>query len=277
MQFDKASLRSKVRCLVVVAGITFAGCRNTCFVGFATNGKAVGDVKAGDPPPSCSLTQARGAIRAIAVKSAVCEACTVDARVQHLFVTVRNIQLRRTVTEGGTGKDWVEIAPELANQPRQFDLIGNSSPEKWVENAYVPAETYAEIRLRFCFDSSSDSLECQAETACGRMLRNCAVKSDGRIEPLFWPGSTPELVIAIHTLEGDSLAVLPDSIADLRLSFALQRRFSVSSIQQSTLQNVLLGSAIAVRDGQSSQDSSADARTADSMVSACSPGSPCHE
>jgi hypothetical protein len=70
--------------------------------------------------------------------------------------------------------------------------------------------------------------------------------ADGRIEPLRWPGATPELVIAIRTLEGDSLAVLPDSFTDLRLSLEVQQAFGVSSIQGLRLQNVLVGRASAV-------------------------------
>jgi len=113
---------------VIVSAVSFAGCANTCFVGFVNNGKAVAGVKAGDAPPSCPLAQARGAIHAVALKSAVCQSCAADARVEHVLITLKSIQLRAAVT---SGKDWVEIAPELAIQPRQIDLVAILHRRRW--------------------------------------------------------------------------------------------------------------------------------------------------
>lgn len=253
MQFDRASLRNLFRCGAIIAAIGFAGCGNSCFVGFFNNGQGGVIVKTGNPPPPCSLTQARAAITAVAQKSAVCEACTADARVEHLFVTMQGIELRPTVTDE-TNNDWLEIAPALASKPRPIDLVGDSL-ETLVENANIPAEAYREIRLRFCFDSRSHQ-ECHADTPCGETLRNCVMMADGRIEPLRWPGGTPELVIAIRTLEGNSLAVLPDSFTDLRLSLEVQQAFGVSSIQGLKLQNVLVGRATAVPRWSTEKDNS---------------------
>jgi Domain of unknown function (DUF4382) len=243
MRFDRASLRNPFRCGAIIAAIGFAGCSNSCFVGFFNNGKGGVVVKAGNPPPPCALPPAGATINAVALKSAVCETCTADARVEHVFVTMQSIQLRPTVTDD-TSKDWLEIAPALADKPRPIDLVGNSL-ETLVENANIPAEAYREIRLRFCFDSGSNQ-ECDADTPCGETLRNCVMTADGRIEPLRWAGGMPELVIAIRTLEGDSLAVWPDSIIDLRLSLEVQQAFSVSRIQGLRLQNALVGRATAV-------------------------------
>ena len=251
MRFDGASLRNLLRCGAIIAAIGFAGCSNSCFVGFFNNGQGGVVVKAGNPPPPCSLTQARAAINAVALKSAVCETCTADARVEHVFVTMQSIQLRPTLTDDAS-KDWLEIAPALADKPRPIDLVGNSL-ETLVENANIPAQPYREIRLRFCFDAGSNQ-ECHADTPCGETLRNCVRMADGRIEPLRWPGGTPELVIAIRTLEGDSLAVWPDSIIDLRLSLEVRQAFSVSAIQGLRLENVLVGRATAVPRWSTEQD-----------------------
>jgi len=253
MRFDRAGLRNLFGSGVIIAAISFAGCGNTCFVGFFNNGSGVVVVKSGNPPPPCSLPQARAAINAVALKSAVCETCTADARVEHVFVTVQGIQLLAAVTDG-THNDWLEIAPTLANNPRPIDLLGNS-PETLVESATIPAGAYREIRLRFCFDSGSNQ-ECHADTPCGETVRNCVMLADGRIEPLHWPGGTPELFIAIRTPEGDSLAVLPDTFVDLRLSLEVQQAFSVSSIQGLRLQKVLVGRATAAPRWSTEKDDS---------------------
>ena len=243
MRFDRASLRNRFRCGAIIAGIGFAGCANSCFVAVFNNGQGGVAVTAGNPPPPCSLTQPKAAINAVALKSAVCETCTGNARVEHVFVTMQSVQLRPMLVDDAS-KDWLEIAPALANKARPIDLVG-SAPETLVENANVPAEPYREIRLRFCVDSGSNP-ECHADTPCGETLRNCVMMADGRIEPLRWPGGTPELVIAIRTPEGDSLAVWPDSTIDLRLSLEVEQAFSLSSIQGLRLQNVLVGRATAV-------------------------------
>ena len=190
---------------------------------------------------------------AVAQKSAICKNCTADTRVEHVFVTMQGIDLRPTATDD-TNEDWLEIDPALASKPRPIDLVGDSL-ETLVENANIPAETYRDIRLRFCLDSRSHQ-ECHANTPCGETLRNCVMMADGRVEPLDWPGGTPELVIAIRTLQGDPLAVLPDSFIDLRLSLEVQQAFSVSRIQGLRLQNVLIGRATAVPRWSTEKDNS---------------------
>ena len=254
MRFDSAHLRNVFCSGAIIAAIGLAGCNNSCFVGIFNNGTGVVAVQSGNPPPPCSLPQPKATINAVALKSAVCESCTADARVEHVFVTMQSVQLRPSVTDD-TSKDWLEIAPELAKEPRHMDLVGNSLSETLAENANIPAEIYREIRLRFCFDSGSNQ-ECHADTACGGTLRNCVMMADGRVEPLHWPAGAPELVMAIRTLEGDSLTVLPDSITDLRLSLQVQQAFSVSSIQQLRRQNVLVGRVIALPRWSAEKDNS---------------------
>lgn len=108
MRFHRRSLRDVFA--VIVSAVSLAGCANACFVGFVNNGKAAASVQTGDAGPSCSLAQARGAIHVVALKSTVCASCTVDARVEHVFITLKSIQLRANATDGAP-KDWLEIAP----------------------------------------------------------------------------------------------------------------------------------------------------------------------
>jgi len=245
MQFDRPNHRSVYCYVAILAAISFGGCGDTCVFGFVNTGTGVVVAGAANTSPPCSLKQTRAAMNVVALKSAVCETCTTDARVEHVFVTVQGIQLHPAVTDDAS-KDWLEIAPELTNQVRQMDLVGDSLPERLVENANIPVETYRELRLRFCIDSSS-SQACSANNACGGNLRNCSVMADGHVEPLYWPGEKPELVIPIRAYEGDTLAVSPDSIVDIQLSLEVQRAFTVSSIRRSRLQNVVAGHASAVR------------------------------
>ncbi len=154
MKFVKTSLRNAFYDLTLGAAIGLAGCGNTCFFGFVNTGAGVVVVGTTSPPP-CSLTQGKATMNAVAVKSAVCEICSADARVEQAFVTVQRIQLHRVVPDDPV-KDWLEIAPELASKPRQVDLVGDSPPEILVDNANIPADTYDELRSTILLDSSSN-------------------------------------------------------------------------------------------------------------------------
>lgn len=244
MRFDRGSLWDVIAVIATAIGV--AGCANTCFVGFVNNGKAAVTVKTGDALSSCPPAQARGAIHVVALKSAVCTYCTVNARVEHVFVTLKSIQLRANAPGGEAPKDWLEIAPDLATQPRQIDLLGNPAPETLAQNATAPADSYDEMRLGFCRDASTASGECEAAIACGPTLRNCVITADLQIQPLDWPGGKPELMIYLRNVQGDSLTVLPDHITHLQLSLLLQRGFGVSSSGEARLRNVLTGLDIVV-------------------------------
>jgi hypothetical protein len=227
--------------------IALIGCGNSCFVGFFNGGNGSVIVQTGNSPPVCSLTQANGAIGVIMLKSPVCETCTAAARVQHVFVTLRSIQLRQSAMDDADSAAWLEIAPQLANEPRQIDLIGNSITEILVENAIVPAGNYREVRLQFFPDSPANVERLAVENACGEKRWNCIIMADGHVEPLRLPGDVPELRITVRSLENDSFAVLPDSRMDLRLSLEPHQVAYSSSTEGWKLQSLLVGRATVIR------------------------------
>src|SRR3974377_346601 len=116
---------------------TVIGCGNSCFVGFSNNGNGVVIVKAGNPPPPCSLPQPTGLMSFLAVKSSVCESCPAP-HPQHIFVTLQGIQLHSSPVAGPTSPDWHEIAPRLADEPLLIDLIGGSLPRVFVAHPPAP-------------------------------------------------------------------------------------------------------------------------------------------
>jgi Domain of unknown function (DUF4382) len=223
-----------------------AGCGNSCFAGYSNNGNSSAIIIGSNPPPVCSLTQANGTMRAVALKSPVCETCTAAARVEHVIVTVRSIGLRPSAGVSTSAPDWLEIAPQLANEPRQFDLIGSSMPEILVESAVVPAGSYREVRMLFTSGFPTSAQELPSENACGEIRWNCIVMADGRVEPLRLPGEMSGLFVTFQGNESDSLIVLPDAKLDLRLSLEPRHEFYPSSTEGSELQTVLTGHATAV-------------------------------
>ena len=247
MRFSRCHLRSTVRCGVMFIAIGIAGCGDSCFVGFSNNGNGGVIVRAGNPAPTCSLSQANGTMSVVVANSQVCETCTAAARMEHVFVTLRSIQLRPSASDDTNSSNWLELAPRLANEPRQIDLMGNSMPVILVDRAIVPAQSYREIRLQF-FPGSPTSVDgLPGENACGEIGWNCMVMANGHVEPLRFPSGVLELFILSQSIESDSVVVLPDSRIDLRLSLEPYQGSSFSSAEGWKPQNALVGHTTVVR------------------------------
>jgi len=204
---------------VIVGSAALAGCTNFCFVGVANNGNGTVGISAGNPPPACSLNQANGNVRVLALKSPACEACTASARVEHVFVTLRGIQLHPSSLADSDSADWVDLIPALKSAPRQIDLMGGAVPEILSEGAAIPAGNYRQVRLQFLAQDSTASggEEFSSIDACGKARSNCIVMADGLVAPLHFAGPEPELRINGTRLTDDPLVVSPDARIDLLL------------------------------------------------------------
>jgi hypothetical protein len=199
-------------CCAVLAWPCLAGCGNSCFVAVSNNGSGSVLVKAGDPPPVCSPHPMTGMVRAVVHAKKVCEACSAEQKVEHLFVTVRGVEIHAGTVADENSLDWVELAPGLRQEPRQVDLMAANAPEILAQNAAVPAAVYRQMRVRFA-DNESEKMTDQ--NACGVVGWNCLVMGDGRVEPLSFTGNPSELLM--H-LEGGEMVILPDTQNQLRLS-----------------------------------------------------------
>jgi len=240
-------------CAVIVAWLWLAGCGNTCVVGFSINGNGGLIVKAGDPPPVCSVGQSMGAVRVVMQRAQVCESCADATGVHHVFVTVRGVQLQPQAFAEPASSDWFEIAPELADSPRQVDLMGDGTLTKLAENSRVPAGTYRQVRLQLVPGSLSSYANLPAENRCGPAGWNCVVAADGRVAPLTIRSSDLEMSITTGSMEGGSFVVLPDNRIDLRLLIGPRSLLSFSDGTGMNVQYALAGHAIAEREGSAEQ------------------------
>jgi len=130
------------------------------------------------------------------IKSQLCESCTPSIRAEHISVNLKSIQLHSTSPNSADTPEWIDLAPQLRLQPRQIDLIADSTPLILVQNALVPVGTYREIRLQFAPNtsvSSGDTLP-----ACGENHENCMLMANGNIEQLYFAGEPPELVVPLQ-------------------------------------------------------------------------------
>jgi Domain of unknown function (DUF4382) len=184
-----------------------------------------------------------GMMNVAAGKSRVCEICTASSRAQHIFVTLKSIQLRSVSSDSPGNPQWLELAPQILREPRQIDLLFDSSPEILVQRASVPAGTYRELRLQFLPDSAANPDALPTENSCGH--RNCMVMTDGHVEDLHFTDTadSPELLLPLQYNGGSALAVVPGATVDIRLTLQPQQVSIVSPSVGWQIHYVLVGGA----------------------------------
>jgi hypothetical protein len=186
-----------------------------------------------------------GMMSVAAGKSQICEICTASSRVQHIFVTLKSIQLHSVFPESPNNPQWLELAPQLLREPRQIDLLSDSTPEILVQSASVPAGTYRELLLQFLPDAPADPDVLPGENSCGHNRRNCMLMADGRVEELHFTGNgdSPELLLPLQYNGSSALAVVPGATVDLRFKLHSQQVSAVSPSEGWQIHYVLVGSA----------------------------------
>jgi len=237
-------LRRAGSCVLVLSVAMVAGCGNSCFVGFSNNGNGGLIIKAGNPPPACSLPQTNGMMSVRVLKPLAFEFGGA-ALPQHAFVTLQGVQLHSSDIADLASPDWIEIAPRLRAEPLQIDLIGGSVSELLVDSAAIPAGTYRQIRLRFLPDSSESGGKLLSQNACGEAHRNCIVTADGRIDTLAWAAEIPDILITGDAIQSGSLVLLPEAKMDVLLTFELSRMLYSSAAEPLKLRTFLAGHAAA--------------------------------
>ncbi len=238
------NLRFRVALLFVV-GLT--GC-NTCFT--FTSNPPVGTigVKASDPSPSCTVAKANGAVRLELETEPVCSRCNGAGQVQHIFVSIRSLEVNPGATADDDSPDWQELLPpELVQKPLQVDLVRGQADrgvrEPLGEIAAFPAGVYRQVRLRFVPTQPATDDRLPERNPCGSGTFNCIVMEDGSIQPLQLDGGSPELRITSDRIEGASLLILPDTDTALIIELKLVWAWSSSADGSVRLLPALTGSA----------------------------------
>jgi hypothetical protein len=232
-----------------IAGL--AGCAHSCYSGFFLNGGGNGNGGLITTPvnlsSSCPLTQNSGVVNVVAAHVSLCEMCAAPHN-GSIFVTIRGIQLHSAASSDANGAEWLEVAPQLATEPRQIRLSPDSTPVLLVQRASVPAGTYRELRLEFRTEDSSPGVSsANPENACGVSAWNCYVPSDGRVEPLAWATAQPEILVPVQGSATDSLLIVPGSGVELEIRLAPHRVIYTSGSEPLQTQILLSGTVNFVR------------------------------
>lgn len=205
--------------LLALLSVFLTGCANSCVVGGWNPPNGTIGVVAGNPPPSCALTRATGAVRLVVHSNRVCGFCSASNRVQSVVLSLKGIDVRSSANAEDESSAWQNLLPQLETQPIQVHLLieGANSlrTDSLAERALIPAGTYDLVRLRFASNQPGAIREIPATNACGREGPNCVVMADGQIEPFVLAENKLESSFASETTADGLLLVLPGSENEL--------------------------------------------------------------
>ena len=244
LAYHRLSRVSSTLILLAACLLCVTGCNNTCVSGTlnGSSGSSV-SVSTGSSPPSCSLSTANGIVHleiGAAPGSASAPGITAfpmtRPSISHLFVTLAGVDVHSSPLATDDTPGWQPLAPQLQAHPLQIDLLAepraNASSPAFAD-AIVPTGTYRQVRLRLAsqahnsLSSSLPSVESALETnRCGSGVPHCAVMSDGRISPVAFPHSRPDLGILLEGTPARALYVPPDGTVALVIELDRDRSWA---------------------------------------------------
>jgi hypothetical protein len=240
------NLRFPVALLFVFA---LTGC-NTCVTFISNPPTGTLGIVASDPRPACNLPKMNAAVRPQLAAEPVCSSCVGvgSGQVQHIFLTIRSIELNSSATAHDDSPDWQELLPlGLEQNPLQIDLMEGKADQTiqaiFGKTVLVPAGIYHQLRLRLVPNQPAEGSRLPEKNACGSKTFNCIVTSDGGIQPLQPDDGSSELRIASDKMEGGSLSFFPDTGTDLIIEWKLAWELSSSADIGVRLLPALAGSA----------------------------------
>lgn len=195
------------------------GCNSVCVTGISNppTGTLIVNVNGS----GCKLSRANGTIR-LQLGAFVPNGGSGLPTMQHIFVSLRGIEAHPSSAADDDSPDWQELAPKLAKQPVQVDLMApgadSCAPSSFGETTVV-AGMYSQIRLSLVPNQPATSEPIPQENACGSVGFNCVVTVDASARPLVLDGGAPELRIAAEHIDGGFFRVLPDTNTDLAIEF----------------------------------------------------------
>ena len=210
-------------CSTLIFSIPLANCGDVCVAVFGVFPNTTSTTN----PPTCKLGTASGSLSLQINSAPASSAVPMSPNLQHVFITVRGIDAHSSALASDDSPDWQELAPDLASQPVQLDLMApaaspsgaNSCALAAVRNSRVRADVYRQIRLRLIADPPADNEALPLENKCAGAGFNCAVTNDGQIHPLAFADGVQSLRVAPKQITNGFFNVLPDIETTLTIAF----------------------------------------------------------
>lgn len=203
------------------------GCDNSCILIVSDPGGGGGTISGSGP--NCSLNTTTISLR---VTSSPAPPAGNASSVQHVFVTLRGIEANPDADAAENSPDWQELAPKLAAQPVQLDLLattGDSCDAIISERVAVPADSYRQIRLQLSPNQPDTTESILQQNACGSAGLNCVVTSDGNIRPLVLSSESSQIPVSSDHIAGGFFRVFPEAPVNLKIEFNAQSSQFISA------------------------------------------------
>jgi Domain of unknown function (DUF4382) len=221
-RLTEAFFRPGFSIAALLVGLSLTGCDNTCLRFTSNSSTGVISVNANDSK-SCALDSASGTVSVEMISGAPPAAAAGPSSIRHIFLTVRGVEADPGAAAAEASPGWLELAPRLARQPVQVDLMAAeaaSARPNALGEAAIPAGMYRRIRLRLLPDGSAAGAgPAPATNACGSVGWNCVVTADGRPRALVFEDASPEVRIASERIAGGAILVLPGVATHLAIRF----------------------------------------------------------
>lgn len=196
----------------------FTGCENSCFVFVSNPSGGTLAVAAGNG--ICHFTsQPVGNVRVHFAAPAGLAETWRERGIQHVFLTVREIDAHLSLAYGDQSPGWRNLFPVLKDHPRQIDLLsadtGASLDDSLGETA-TPSGEYSQIRILLTSDRPTPEQPVPQDNVCANVGFNCAITEDGAARPLVLPGND-QLLISSRS-GGVVFRVFPNTTSRLDLA-----------------------------------------------------------
>ncbi len=137
----------------------------------------------------------------------------------NIFVTIRGVRAHRSSTAGDGDTGWIDLAPALANAPRQVDLLGNANASCFLAmlgSTQLEVGQYQQIRLLLLDNNSGSQV---SGNQCSGNDANCVVlAADGSIHELLLSSeANTGIKIPSGQIAGGSFVVEEGQITDLNI------------------------------------------------------------
>jgi hypothetical protein len=143
---------------------------------------------------------------------------------RHVFVSIRGVEANPEALATEASPDWQELAPELASEPVQIDLMATSVSDtscssRFTRKAAVRSDVYRQVRLRLIPDQPHAGAPQPPHNECAGMGFNCVVDTNGLAHPLALKSGASDILIAPDRIADGSFNVLPESETHLSIVF----------------------------------------------------------
>lgn len=220
----KAAVRPDVILPILFCCASLAGCDNSCVLFVSNPGGGTLSVSANNG--TCHITaQPTGNVRLRFSGSSSRIETWREAGIEHVFVSIREIDAHLGLAYGEDSSGWQELASNLKERPVQIDLIpadGDSSPPNFLAEAAVPAGEYTQLRIVLATDKPAAGEPLRAANACGDAGLNCVITADSGVRELILPPSEPKgerILIPADRAGGAIFRVFPGTTSKVELEF----------------------------------------------------------